>query len=85
MGQTKNHYYWDYFYFFNAEMFIGLIMLLNIIFLSLIFLFLNAGLSPCSHTTTTTRLLYEYSPPGEYLFNNNNNIKRKYPTITNKK
>jgi len=25
----------------------------------------NAGLSPCSHTTTTTEFVW-YSPPGEY-------------------
>jgi len=25
----------------------------------------NAGLTPCSHTTTTKDLI-EYSPPGEY-------------------
>jgi len=28
--------------------------------------FFNAGLTPCSHTTTTKRFV-EYSPPGEYL------------------
>ena len=28
----------------------------------------NAGLTPCSHTTTTKRVI-EYSPPGEYLNN----------------
>jgi len=28
--------------------------------------FFNAGLTPCSHTTTTKEFV-EYSPPGEYL------------------
>jgi len=28
----------------------------------------NAGLTPCSHTTTTKSVI-EYSPPGEYLNN----------------
>ena len=28
----------------------------------------NAGLTPCSHTTTT-KSVNEYSPPGEYLIN----------------
>jgi len=31
--------------------------------------FFNAGLTPCSHTTTT-KDIDEYSPPGEYLINN---------------
>jgi len=30
--------------------------------------FFNAGLTPCSHTTTTKDVI-EYSPPGEYLNN----------------
>jgi len=33
----------------------------------------NAGLTPCSHTTTTKEL-FEYSPPGEYLKQSKNLI-----------
>jgi len=43
------------------------ILLLDIIIKRLIFLFLNAGLSPCSHTTTTTRS-YMNTHPRESIY-----------------